>query len=60
MVFLCFYGSGCFLCAVVRRGHLHYSIDVAAAFFITYSIYHIAIRWFKKDKEIFETGLPAN
>lgn len=29
---------------VVLAGHFHYSIDVLAAFFITYGIYHIA-RW---------------
>ena len=34
---------------VVLLGHLHYSIDVFAAFFITYSIYHLAIFFFKKD-----------
>lgn len=33
--------------------HLHYSIDVLAAFFITYSIYHLAIKLFKKDFEFF-------
>jgi hypothetical protein len=33
--------------------HLHYSIDVFAAFFITYSIYHIAIKLFKKDFDFF-------
>lgn len=34
-------------------GHYHYSIDVFAAFFITYGIFHIA-RWlFKKDYELF-------
>lgn len=33
--------------------HLHYSIDVFAAFFITYSIYHIALKLFKKDYEFF-------
>jgi len=35
---------------VVLMGHLHYSIDVLAAFFITYSIYHLSERLFKKDK----------
>lgn len=35
--------------------HLHYSIDVFAAFFITYSIYHIALILFKKDYEFFTT-----
>jgi len=33
----------------VLLGHLHYSIDVFAAFFITYSIYHIAQISFPKD-----------
>jgi hypothetical protein len=33
--------------------HLHYSIDVFAAFFITYSIYHIGIKLFKKDFDFF-------
>ena len=33
--------------------HLHYSIDVFAAFFITYSIYHIARKFFKKDFDFF-------
>jgi hypothetical protein len=35
----------------VLLAHLHYSIDVFAAFFITYSIYHIALILFKKDYE---------
>ena len=38
---------------IVLLAHLHYSIDVFAAFFITYSIYHIAIKLFKKDFEFF-------
>jgi hypothetical protein len=57
--FYVFTATAAFFGAVVLLGHLHYSIDVAAAFFITYSIYHIAIRWFKKDKEMFEKGLPT-
>ena len=57
--FYVFTATAAFFGAVVLLGHLHYSIDVAAAFFITYSIYHIAIRWFKKDKVMFEKGLPA-
>jgi hypothetical protein len=37
----------------VLLGRMHYSIDVMAAFFITYSIYQIA-RWlFKKDYSLF-------
>lgn len=38
---------------IVLLSHLHYSIDVFAAFFITYSIYHIAIKIFHKDYEFF-------
>jgi PAP2 superfamily C-terminal len=38
---------------IVLLSHLHYSIDVFAAFFITYSIYHIAIKLFHKDYDFF-------
>lgn len=38
--------------------HLHYSIDVFAAFFITYSIYHLCLWLFPKDRELFLQGLP--
>jgi len=33
----------------VLLGHLHYSIDVFSAFFITYSIFHLAQFFFRKD-----------
>ena len=33
----------------VLLGHIHYSIDVASAYFITYGVFCIAIRIFKKD-----------
>jgi hypothetical protein len=39
---------------VVLLAHLHYSIDVLAAFFITYSIFHIAEYLFKKDKKMLD------
>lgn len=42
-----------FFAVVVLLGHLHYSIDVLAAFFITYSVYHIALRLFKNDRRLF-------
>ncbi len=34
---------------VVLLGHLHYSIDVFSAYFITYSVYILARRAFRKD-----------
>ncbi len=36
----------------VLAGHLHYSIDVFAAFFITYSIFHITKDFFPGDFEL--------
>lgn len=38
---------------VVLLAHLHYSIDVLAAFFITYTIFHIALYLFEKDRKMF-------
>ena len=48
-----FLAASVVLGATALLSHLHYSIDVFAAFFITYSIYHIAIKLFKKDYEFF-------
>ena len=42
-----------FFAIVVLLGHLHYSIDVASAFFISYAIYHIALQLFKADEQRF-------
>ena len=50
-------GASIFFSVVVLMGHLHYSIDVFSAFFITYSIYHLAEVSFTKDKEVFEHGI---
>jgi hypothetical protein len=44
-----------FFAVVVLLGHLHYSIDVASAFFITYGIFHIAQYFFPKDWKLFSS-----
>lgn len=51
-----FFASSILFGIVVLLGHLHYSIDVLAAFFITYSIYRLAEIFFPKDKRIFKEG----
>ncbi len=45
--------SAIFFGIIVLMGHFHYTIDVFSAFFITYSIYHIALNFFPKDKVFF-------
>ncbi len=44
---------------VVLLGHLHYSIDVASAYFITFSIYRLAEIFFAKDKEYFHEKMVS-
>jgi len=41
-------------------GHKHYSIDVFAAYFITYSIYHIARYFFPADFELIDSPKTAH
>lgn len=45
---------------IVLLAHLHYTIDVFAAFFITYSIYHIAIKLFTRDYEYYALDQPRH
>lgn len=44
---------------VALLGHKHYSIDVFAAFFITYSIYHMAHYFFPADFALIDSALPV-
>lgn len=39
--------------AVVLLGHLHYSIDVASAYFITYGVYHLSLHFFAAEHRLF-------
>ncbi len=50
-----------FFAAIVLLGHVHYTIDVFSAFFITYGIYHLALWLFPKEHAMFlrdETAHP--
>jgi len=48
-----FLGFSITFAIVVLLGHIHYSIDVLSAYFITFSIFHICKFLFKKDWELF-------
>ena len=50
-----FLGFSVMFAIVVLLGHLHYSIDVLSAYFITYSIFHICQVFFKKDLKLFNS-----
>jgi hypothetical protein len=47
-----------YMAVVVLLGHYHYSIDVASAFFITYSIFCIAEWLLPKDRALFYSSMP--
>ena len=48
-----FMATAVFFGAVVLMAHLHYSIDVLSAFFITYAIYRLAEIFFRSDTRYF-------
>lgn len=47
-------GASVSFAVAVILGHLHYSIDVFAAFFITYSIFNIAMKFFAAEYKLFK------
>jgi hypothetical protein len=49
-----FFITSVFFGVIVLMGHLHYSIDVLSAFFITYTIYNMSKFLFKNDFAMFE------
>ena len=48
------FATSIFFGIIVLLGHLHYSIDVASAFFISYTIYVITAKTFKTDRAEFQ------
>lgn len=50
-----FLAATVYFVVIVLAGHLHYSIDVASAFFITYGIYRIALWAFDREYALFRT-----
>ena len=53
-----FLACSVFFAIIVLLGHLHYSIDVASAYFITYSIYHLALYLFPLSRQWFVADDP--
>ena len=51
--------SSLFFAAIVLLGHIHYTIDVMSAFFITYGIYHLALWLFPRERALFVSSPPV-
>ncbi len=56
---ICFLLASVLFAVTVLLGHLHYSIDVFAAYFITFGIYHIARYLFDDDYHLMLHGLKS-
>ena len=54
-----FLGLSVFFGAVVLLGHLHYSIDVFAAYFITFGVFHITKKIFVDDRHYWLSQLKS-
>lgn len=55
-----FLGFSVMFAIVVLMGHIHYSIDVASAYFITYGIFHICKFLFKREWLFLEKSLHTS
>lgn len=53
-----FLATSLFFGIAVLFAHVHYSIDVFGAFFITYAIYDLALWLFGRDRELFHADGP--
>ena len=58
-LFIFFTLSAIFFGIMALLGHLHYSIDVLSAFFITYTIYKITEKLFPEDRKLFYAGIVS-
>ena len=54
-----FMAASLYFVAIVLLGHIHYSIDVASAFCITYCIYRIALWAFEREYGLFVSDISG-